>query len=180
MFDRLVDLLQSLWDALLPWTVVAPYEAAVLVRLGTFKRVLKPGFHWIVPFRVDAVLSEHTTPQTHRIAGLSTTTRDGKSIGFDAVITFQVADIEKAVLRVTNVRDAIVDTCTGVLGTELSDAAWEDVLHGRVTDGLTKACRARGWKWGIEVIQVQLAGVCAVKNIRLSGWDHAAAPLGEL
>lgn len=174
MFDRLVNLLVEIWGALLPWTVVAPYEAAVLVRLGKFKRKLDPGFHWIIPCGVDAVLNEHVTPQTHRIGGLSTTTRDGKSIGFDAVITFQVADVEKAILRVTNVKDAIVDTCTGVLGTQLSEAAWEDVVHGRATEELTKTCRARGWKWGIEVLQVQLAGVCAVKNIRLSGCaaDH--------
>jgi len=100
---------------------------------------------------------------------MATTTKDGKSIGFDAVVTYRISDMEKAVLRVTHVKDAIVDTCMGIIGTELSDATWEDILHGNTVEALTEACRKRGWKWGIEVMQVQLAGVCLVRNIRLSG-----------
>lgn len=169
MFDRIVDVLQAIWHALLPWVVLQPYEAGVLVRLGTFKRVLGPGFHWVIPFHVDKVWDDHTTPSTHHLAGLSTTTKDGKAIGFDAIVTYQISDIEKATLRVTQVKDAIVDTCMGIIGTAISEATWENVLHGEVVEDLTKRCRARGWKWGIEIISVQLAGVCTVKNIRLSG-----------
>jgi regulator of protease activity HflC (stomatin/prohibitin superfamily) len=169
MFDRLLDLLQSLWEALLPWIVLQPYQAGVLIRLGVYKRTLGPGFHWILPFSIDRVWDENTTPKTHHLSGLSTTTKDGKSIGFDAVITYQISDVEKAVLKVTQVEDAVIDTCTGIIGTALSDSTWDDVLHGRVVDELTKLCRARGWRWGIEIMSVQLAGVCLVKNIRLSG-----------
>jgi regulator of protease activity HflC (stomatin/prohibitin superfamily) len=100
---------------------------------------------------------------------MATTTKDGKPIGFDAIVTYRISDIEKAVLRVTLVKDAIVDTCMGIIGTELSNATWEDIFHGNVVEDLTEACRKRGWKWGIEIMQVQLAGVCLVKNIRLSG-----------
>jgi regulator of protease activity HflC (stomatin/prohibitin superfamily) len=176
MFDRLFEILQSMWDALLPWVVLQPWEAGILVRLGRVKKVIGPGFHWIIPFRVDAMWHESVTPTTHHINGLSTTTKDGRSIGFDAIITYQITDIEKALTKVTSVNDAIVDTCKGVIGTALSESTWDDVLHGRSTEELTKLCRARGWKWGIEVMAVQLAGVCAVKNIRLSG----SASGGEL
>lgn len=169
MFDRLFEILQAIWEALLPWTILQPYEAAVLIRLGKFKRTLGPGFHWIYPFGIDRIWQEHTVPKTHHLSGLSTTTKDGRAIGFDAIITYQVSDIEKAVLKVTAVEDAVIDTCTGVIGTALSDSTWEDVLHGKVIEELTKLCRARGWKWGIEIMSVQLAGVCLVKNIRLSG-----------
>jgi regulator of protease activity HflC (stomatin/prohibitin superfamily) len=169
VFDRLFELIQSVWLALLPWEILQPYQAGVLIRLGTYQRVLGPGFHWIIPFGVDKVWDENTTPKTHHLKGLSTTTKDAKAIGFDAIITYQISDIEKAVLKVTAVEDAVIDTCTGIIGTALSDSTWEDVLHGRVVDELTKLCRARGWKWGIEIMSVQLAGVCLVKNIRLSG-----------
>lgn len=170
MFDRLLDFLQSIWDALLPWVVLQPYEAGVLIRLGKFKRTLGPGgFHWVLPLRIDTMWHQSITPTTHHLVGLSTTTKDGKSIGLDAIITYQISDIEKALLKVTDVNDAVIDTCTGMIGTTLSDATWEDILHGRVLEELTKLCRARGWRWGIEIMSVQLAGVCLVKNIRLSG-----------
>lgn len=169
MFDKLFELLQGIWTAFLPWVVLQPYEIGVLVRLGKFKCVLGPGFHWVYPLHIDKLWHEHSTPTTHHIQGLSTTTRDGKSIGFDAVITYQIADIEKALMKVTDVKDAIIDTCMGLIGTSLSDATWEDVLHGKATDDLTKLCRARGRRWGIDIMSVQLAGVCGVRNIRLSG-----------
>src|SRR6266403_3035887 len=169
MFDWLRDLLQGIWHSLIPWVVLQPYEQGVLVRLGKFKRVLDSGFHWVIPFHVDKVWDDHVTPTTHHLAGMATTTKDGKSIGFDAVVTYRISDMEKAVLRVTHVKDAIVDTCMGIIGTELSDATWEGILHGDVVEALTETCRKRGWKWGIEVMQVQLAGVWLVRNIRLSG-----------
>jgi regulator of protease activity HflC (stomatin/prohibitin superfamily) len=172
LFDRLFEVLQWVGEALLPFVVLQPYEAAVLVRLGRFKRVLAGGFHWLAPFHIDVVWHDHITPTTHHLAGLSTTTKDGRSIGFDAIVTYKISDIEKALLNVTDVKDAVVDTCMGIIGTALSDATWEDILHGRMTDELTKLCRARGWRWGIEVMSVQLAGVALVKNIRLSGMQH--------
>lgn len=173
MLDRIIDVIYAIWHALIPWIVLQPYEAGVLVRLGKFKRVLGPGFHWVLPLHIDKVWDEHTTPSTHRIGGLSTTTKDGKAVGFDAIITYQIADVEKALLRVTQVKDAVLDTCMGVIGTALSDAAWDEILHGKVTDELTKLCARRGRKWGIEILSVQLAGACLVKNIRLVGGQHS-------
>jgi regulator of protease activity HflC (stomatin/prohibitin superfamily) len=180
MFDKLFEILQSIFSSLIPWVVLQPFEAGVLVRLGKFVRVLEPGFHWCFPFSIDTVWHEHTTPRTEHLHGLSTTTKDGKSIGFDAVVTYQVNDIKKAMLDVTMMKDAVADTCMGIIGTELTGSTWDEVLHGTTVEGLTKACRARGWRWGIEILSIQLAGVCIVKNIRLSGNGALnAAPLGE-
>ncbi len=171
MFDRLIDVIVAMGEACLPWKVVRPWERGVLVRLGKYKRVLEPGFHFIYPFRIDEVWDDAVVARTHTFEG-GTTTKDGKQIGYTCVVTFQIADIEKSTLRVHEVKDAVVDTCMGVVGVALSDATWEDVLHGRVGDELTKLCRARGWKWGIEIVGVQLAGASLVKNIRLTGTHH--------
>lgn len=175
MFDRIVELLEAFWHALMPWVVLQPFEAGVLTRLGTFKRVLGPGFHWVFPFHIDKVWDHSVTPSTHHIAGLCTTTKDGKAVGFDAIVTYQIVDIEKAVLKVTGVEHAIIDTCQGVIGSALSEATWQEILHGDVVDDLTKLCARRGRKWGIEIMSVQPVGTCLVKNIRLSGLNGAHA-----
>ena len=168
MLDRLFDIIVAIWSALLPFKVVRPWEQGCLLRLGKFQRVLEPGFHWILPFHIDEVWDDAVVPRTHTFEG-ATTTKDGKAIGYTVVVTFQIADIEKATLKVHEVKDAINDTCMGIVGVALSDATWEDVLHGRTGDELTKQCRAKGWRWGIEIQAVQLAGASLVKNIRLSG-----------
>lgn len=167
--EKLFEILQSIWKSLIPFVVVRHYQEAVLLRLGIFKRVLKPGFHWIIPFNFDTVLDNDVKPRTERLAGLSTTTADGKSIGFDAVVTYSISDIKKAILEVHDLQDAVADTCAGVIGMELSNKEWDAIRYGKVTEDLSAICRKRGWKWGIEVHAVQLVGVALVKNLRISG-----------
>ena len=87
MFDRIFEILQWAFEALVPFVIILEYQRGVLLRLGKFKRELGPGLHWCLPLHLDTVLHEDVMPRTQRIAGLSTTTRDGKSIGFDAVVS---------------------------------------------------------------------------------------------
>lgn len=169
MFDKLFEALQACFQALLPFKVVHVFEGAVLLRLGIFKRELEPGFHWIIPFGVDYVLNEHITPRTNHLIGLATTTKDGKAVGFDAVVTWKISDIRKSLLDVTDLQDAIADTCSGQIGTTLADATWEAIRSGEVVENLTSVCRKRGWKWGVEIIQVQLSGIALVRNYRVTG-----------
>lgn len=168
MFDKLFELISQWLHAFVFWYVVDPYERGLLLRLGRLKRILEPGFHWIAPFHVDRVLSENVVPRTERITGLATTTADGKSVGFDAIVTYRISDVEKALLEVEDLKDAIADSCAGTIGTNLSNAKWEDIRHGEAVEALTAACRKKGWKWGVEIQNVQLAGIALVRNLRLS------------
>jgi regulator of protease activity HflC (stomatin/prohibitin superfamily) len=168
MLDKLLDFLASIWEKLVPIEVVPPYNGGVQLRMGKLLRTLEGGgWYWKAPF-MDQVITEHTVPRTERITSLATTTADNKSIGFDAVVTYRISDIQKALLDVNDLKDAIADTCAGVIGTELSNSTWDDIVHGNTVDLLTKACRARGWKWGVEVQLVQLTGVAPVKNLHIS------------
>ena len=169
MFDKLFEIIQWAFEALLPFIIIFDYQRGVLLRLGRFKRELDPGFHWKLPLNYDTVLHDDIKPRTERLVGLSTTTTDDKSIGFDAVITYSISDIRKALLEVHDLKDAIADTCAGIIGTELSNQEWGSIRHGQASENLTAICRKRGWKWGIEVHAVQLMGVALVKNLRISG-----------
>ena len=177
MFDKLLDLIASIWSDLLPVEVLPPYNSGVQLRLGELYRVLQGGrWYWKIPF-VDHIITEHTVPRTERLTGLATTTVDGKAIGFDAVITWRISDIQKALLDVHDLKDAIADSCAGIIGTELSNKAWIDIIHGETVEALTAACRKRGWRWGVEIQLVQLTGVAPVKNLRVSLSGHAHVPI---
>jgi regulator of protease activity HflC (stomatin/prohibitin superfamily) len=169
VIDKLWELVQWAFEALVPFVILLPYERGCLIRLGKFNRVVEPGFHWVLPLHLDTILHENVVARTEHIQALSTTTADGRSIGFDAVVTYRINDIQKALLEVNDLKDAVADSCAGHIGTALADSSWHDIWHGDVTEKLTAICRKRGWRWGIEVISVQLAGVCLVKNLRLSG-----------
>ncbi len=176
MFDKLLEILQAAWDQLIPIEVMYPYNGGVQLRMGKTLRVLEGGgWYWKIPF-VDHVISDHTVPRTERLTGLATTTQDGKAIGFDAVITYRISDVQKALLEVADLKDAIADSCAGIIGTELSNVSWAHIINGDMVDSLTGACRKRGWKWGVEIQLVQLTGVAPVKNLRVSLSGHAHTP----
>lgn len=174
MLDKLLDWLKEIWHELVPVAVLHPYDGAVQLRMGKPFRVLEGGhWYWKIPF-ADDIINEHVVPRTERLVGLATTTSDGKAIGFDAVITYRISDIKKAMLEVSDLKDAIADSCAGIIGSELSNAPWASIVHGDTVELLTAACRRRGWKWGVEIQLVQLTGVAPVKNLRvsLSGHTH--------
>jgi regulator of protease activity HflC (stomatin/prohibitin superfamily) len=168
VFDKLWEIIQWLIEFVIPFVILFPYERGLLIRLGKFKRELGPGLHWCLPFHLDTILHETVVARTEHIAGLSTTTADGKSVGLDAIVTYRISNLEKALLEVHDLKDAIADTVAGQIGTTLSEADWETIRHGEVVENLTAVCRKRGWRWGVEILSVQLAGVALVRNFRIS------------
>jgi regulator of protease activity HflC (stomatin/prohibitin superfamily) len=173
MLDKLFEFLVSVWHELIPVVVLHPYDGAVQMRMGKMLRVLEGGgWYWKIPF-ADDIINEHVVPRTTRLTGLATTTADGRAIGFDAVVTWRISDVQKAMLEVSELKDAIADSCAGIVGAELSNATWMDIIHGNAVESLTAACRKRGWRWGVEIQLVQLTGVAPVKNLRVSLSGHA-------
>ena len=166
MLDKLLEFLKEIWSDLIPVAVLNPYTGGVQIRMGKPLRMLEGGnWYWKIPF-ADYILHDFVVPRTERLIGLATTTSDGKAIGFDAVITYRISDIQKALLEVHDLKDAIADSCAGIIGTELSNKMWSEIVHGDTVDELTAACKKRGNKWGVNIQSVQLTGVAPVKNLQ--------------
>ena len=168
MLDKLIDLFVSWVELLKFWVVLLPYEEGVQLRLGKFHRVLACGsFYWVIPLGIDHCITHNVVPITHSLGDESSTTKDGKSIGFSSVVTYQVRDIRKALLDVEDVTHAVLDACSGEIGRVLRESTWEEILRSDMVDKLTAACRKRGFRFGIEIMAVQLAGISLVRSIRL-------------
>lgn len=181
MFEWLSEVIKEILRTFRPCIVLMPNERGLLIRLGIFKRELEPGFHWVVPFLVDTVLYENVTARVEHIPGLATVTKDGKQISCDAIVTYRISDLKKALLTVEHLRDAVLDTCAGVIGTSLCGQSWDDLWGGVAAETVTAACRKRGFRYGIQIEQVQLTGLALTKTLRLTGSlaasAHGAFPL---
>jgi len=168
VIDRILDFVIQFAELFKFWIILEPYEAGVQTRLGKFVKVLEPGLHWLIPFSVDKTLHEHTTPRTTHLRDQSVTTTDGKQISFAAVITHQIHDVKTCLLEVEDAEHAIYDSCSGAIAHELSNMSWAEVIEGdNATDRATKACRKRGFRYGIAVNSVQFATLALTKTIRL-------------
>lgn len=148
---------------------MAPYEAGVQLRLGKFIKKLEPGrLHWMIPFGIDQFEHEHIVPRTHSLSAQSVTLKDGKQVGFEAVITYKVRDIEVALLEVENSDHAIQDSCAGQIAHTIMMCTWTELVESEEwNDRVLKACRQRGFKFGLEITSVQFSTLALIKNLRV-------------
>ena len=121
----------------------------------------------MAPFNIDKIMKNYVVPSTHSMGNESVTIKDGKSIGYHAIVTYQINDIEKALLEVYDDDHAVRDACAGEIARVLMSHTWEEIINEQIYEDLTKACRKRAWKWGVEIMSVQLASLALVKNLRI-------------
>jgi regulator of protease activity HflC (stomatin/prohibitin superfamily) len=167
MFDRLFDIVLQFLDLFKFWVILDPFEQGVLLRLGHYKRSLERGFHWIAPFNIDNVLIDNVVPRTVNLGEQGLTTRDGKSITVSAVVTAKISHIERALLEVENVDEALMDSCYATIGDLIVQHDWDTIRTPEFTDTVTKACRKQAFRYGIEILRVQFADRLPVKAFRL-------------
>lgn len=167
MFDRLLDFLLAFGGKLLPFTILDAYEQGVVLRFGTYQRTIGPGYHWIIPFGVDKVLSDSCVLSTARLNPQSLTTADGTQCVVGAVITSKVRDIRKLLLDCEDKDQALIDMSFGIIAAEVVKAKWDDLHTEEFQDKVTKAVRARGFRFGLEVERVQFSDLARCRSIRL-------------
>jgi regulator of protease activity HflC (stomatin/prohibitin superfamily) len=165
--DKLIDLFVQFLEAFRFCTIVDCYQEGVCLRFGKFHRELKPGFHWLIPFYVENPIIESVVSELHQLPTQSIATRDDKQIAVGAVICFSIRHIEKATLKVHSVNHAVNDACQTSIAELILAATWDEVRAPAFSDKMTELCRARGWKFGIEIESVRFCELALVRTHRV-------------
>jgi regulator of protease activity HflC (stomatin/prohibitin superfamily) len=167
MLDRLIDVLFQFLEAFRIIYVVDEYERGVVLRLGRFHRELDPGWHWVVPFYVERVIVDNVVPRTMNMGSLNLTTSDGNQVGIGVIITARIHNIQKALLGVEGVDDAMRDVCYAEIATVVHTHTWADLQKEDINEKLLKACRPRAFTYGIEIIRAQISDLAKGKSLFL-------------
>ena len=93
MTPWLSQLLQAAAKPLVWWVVVAPWEQAVLVRMGKRARQLSPGTHFRIPF-LDRVYLTCVRKRVTRETCMSVMTKDRKVLTLGISLEFAIADLQ--------------------------------------------------------------------------------------
>lgn len=166
MFDKIFEFLSSFFDYLKFWWVIEEYNRGVLLRFGKYKKVLAAGLHWKWPF-ADYILEHTIVPTTMRLYHQSLHTKDDKPIVIQAIIKYQVSDVETLLMKVYDPVDAIADMTQAIIKTLVMERTWEECKSSEVDNVITKKARVEAKKWGIEILQVTLVDINKAHSIRL-------------
>ena len=141
--------------------VAAPWERAVVLRLGKFRGLRGHGVFGIIPI-IDTIpywIDVRVITSTFKAE--KTLTRDTVPVDVDAVLFWKVIDAERAALAVADYQSAISWAAQTALRDVIGKTVLADMLEGRekISDELRQIIDARTEPWGIQVISVEVRDV---------------------
>jgi regulator of protease activity HflC (stomatin/prohibitin superfamily) len=141
--------------------VAAPWDRAVVLRLGRFRALRGPGLFLMVPIIDTVAYWLDTRVITTGFKAEKTLTKDTVPVDVDAVLFWKVIDPEKAALAVADYASAISWASQTALRDIIGKTMLADMLEGRdkISAQLQVIIDQRTEPWGVNVISVEVRDV---------------------
>jgi regulator of protease activity HflC (stomatin/prohibitin superfamily) len=137
------------------------WERAVVLFLGKFVGIRGPGLFIIIPFlnRIPYMIDLRVI--TTSFTAEQTLTKDTVPVNVDAVLFWQVTDVEKAALEVKDYQGSISLASQTALRDVIGKTILADMLTGReaIDAELQRLIGSRVSGWGIRILSVEIRDV---------------------
>ena len=141
--------------------IVRPTHRGLIERLGKYKKLADPGFHWIIPI-VDRIFMVNITEQMVDAEPQEIITNDNLNASVDAQVYFRVKADEESIkgstYDVDNYQWQIVNlartTLRNIIGTLTLKSANSE--RGKINTELHETLHKETKSWGIEIIRTEL------------------------
>ena len=121
MFDKLFELIKSIWNDVVPYYIVNETQMSCVLRFGKVHKVSGPGIHRKTPF-IDVPYTHFSKTATEHLTSQTLVTADlpAKPIIIKAIVRYHISDIKKFTTEVWDAKDAINDTIHGIISNIVS------------------------------------------------------------
>ncbi|MFH0967147.1 MAG: slipin family protein [Methanobacteriota archaeon] len=141
--------------------IVNQWERAVVLFLGKFVGIKGPGLFLIIPFLNQIPYIIDLRVVTTSFKAEQTLTKDTVPVNVDAVLFWQVIDVEKAALEVKDYMNSISLASQTALRDVIGKTVLSDMLTGReaIDAELQRLIGDRVSGWGIKILSVEIRDV---------------------
>jgi regulator of protease activity HflC (stomatin/prohibitin superfamily) len=141
--------------------IVKQWERIVVLYLGKFVGIRGPGLIILIPILNTVPYIVDLRVITTSFNAEQTLTKDTVPVNVDAVLFWQVFDVEKAALQVKEYRESVLLAAQTALRDVIGKTVLADMLAGRETidHELQKTIQSRIEGWGINVLSVEIRDV---------------------
>ena len=140
MFDKLIEFLLNIIEDIMPVFFVKQYNNGILLRMGKFVRVVKPGVVFKIPF-LDKIEVVTIVTTTLSVPTQSVITKDKKQLVVKSVVKYKIADVELFMLNVYDSTDAISDITQAIIKEQISLRTFEECTDNDFDNTVTKKLR---------------------------------------
>lgn len=147
--------------------VVPMRESCVVERLGKFKLVLKPGFHFLIPFFDNISYRHETREQVLDIPSQTCITNDNMQVEVDGLVYLKVIDPKKASYGIGDYRNASVNLAQTTMRSEVGKLTLSRIFSERDTlnDKIVKEIDVASDSWGIKVLRYEIKNISPSKHV---------------
>lgn len=151
--------------------IVRPTHKGLIERLGKYKKLAEPGFHWIIP-GIDRLFYVNITEQMIDAEPQEIITNDNLNASVDAQVYFRVKSDEDSVkgsnYDVNNYQRQIVNlartTLRNIIGTLTLKSANSE--RGKINTELHETLHKETKSWGIEIIRTELKQIDPPRDVQ--------------
>lgn len=151
--------------------IVRPTERGLIERLGKYKKLANPGFHWIIPV-IDRIYIVNVTEQMVNADPQEIITNDNLNASVDAQVYFRVKaeeeSVKGAIYNVNNYKWQIVNlartTLRNIIGTLTLKSANSE--RGKINAELYNTLHNETKSWGIEIVRTELKEIDPPKDVQ--------------
>ncbi len=154
---------------------IQPYQQGIVTLLGSYKRMINPGFNLVSPLSVVLKLDLRT--QVLEVPRQEVITKDNSPTNVDAIIYIKVVDAPKAIFQVQDYRVATLALAQTTLRSIIGDMELDEVLYNRerINTRLRDILDEATDKWGVRVDAVEIKEVDPVGPVKAAMEEQTAA-----
>ena len=172
MLEWLGHLLESVWNHLLPFTVVPAYQNAAVLRFGRYHRTLKPGFHWRWLF-AEEIYHENIYLTTLALEPQTITTKDDKTVVVTGIVRYKIADVQSFITEIGNQHDLLRDTSMGAVLKQVRQIELRTLLDTPPENLIASDIRRQVKPYGMVIESFTFTDIGQIRTLRLITHTHA-------
>lgn len=148
--------------------VIAQGDEALVERLGKYRRTLRPGLRLVLPLVEKIAYVDTIRERVLDILPQSVITNDNLTLKVDAVVYWQIIEMERAYYAIEDVGNAINNIVLTSLRSEIGRLPMREVLSTKdqIDKALLKKLDEATASWGVKVIRVELQNIIYPEKVQ--------------
>jgi len=147
--------------------IVEMREEVIQERFGKFKKTLKPGFHFMIPFVDRAAYHQEMREQVIDVPSQTCITNDNIEVSVDGLVYIKVMDSYKASYGISNYQAASVNLAQTTMRSEVGRLTLDDTFseRDRMNENIVREIDKAADPWGVKVLRYEIRNISPSKLI---------------